>query len=79
MFTPYSVHGSKPNTSHRPRRSYINGFVRADACTIGKWAFLEGQPVPITGDRDYSRLLASGLADRPYAPGGQRSGIGSTT
>ena len=54
MFTPYTVHGSKPNTSHRPRRSYINGFVRADARTVGKWAFLDGQPVPITGDRDYS-------------------------
>lgn len=36
MFTPHAVHGYKPNTSHRPRRSYINGFVRADACTVGK-------------------------------------------
>lgn len=56
MFTPYTVHGSKPNTSNGPRRSYINGFVRAGACTIGKWAFLEGRPVPITGERDYSAL-----------------------
>ncbi len=56
LFTPYTVHGSKPNTGQKPRRSYINGFVRAEACTIGKWAFLHGVPVPITGDRDYSAL-----------------------
>ncbi len=59
LFTPYTVHGSKSNTGQRPRRSYINGFVRADACTVGKWAFLGGTPVPITGDRDYSSLWPS--------------------
>ena len=26
LFGPYSVHGSKPNTSPRPRRTFINGF-----------------------------------------------------
>ncbi len=56
MFTPYTVHGSKPNRTDRPRRSYINGFVRASACTVGKWAFLEGRPVPITSDHDYTTL-----------------------
>jgi hypothetical protein len=53
MFTSYTVHGSKPNATDMPRRSYINGFVRASACDVGKWAFLEGKPVPVTSDNDY--------------------------
>jgi hypothetical protein len=60
MFTSYTVHGSMPNTTDRPRRSYINGFVRASACNVGKWAFLEGKPVPITSDHDYHAIRFSG-------------------
>ena len=56
LFTSFTVHGSVPNTTDQPRRSYINGFVRADACTIGKWAFLDGKPVPVTSDHDYLTL-----------------------
>ncbi|MXX12946.1 MAG: phytanoyl-CoA dioxygenase family protein [Gemmatimonadetes bacterium] len=56
MFTSYTVHGSVPNTTDKPRRSYINGFVRASACDVGKWAFLDGKPVPITSDRDYHEI-----------------------
>ena len=56
MFTSYTVHGSVPNTTDKPRRSYINGFVRASACDVGKWAFLEGKPVPITSDSDYHEI-----------------------
>ena len=59
MFTSYTVHGSTPNKTDRPRRSYINGFVRADTCDIGKWAFLEGKPVPITSDHDYHEICAT--------------------
>ena len=60
MFTSYTVHGSTPNTTDRPRRSYINGFVRASSCDIGKWAFLEGKPVPITSDHDYHEIRWAG-------------------
>lgn len=56
MFTSHTVHGSKPNTTDQPRRSYINGFVRASACDVGKWAFLEGKPVPVTSDHDYHAI-----------------------
>lgn len=56
LFTSYTVHGSTPNTTNHPRRSYINGFVRASSCTIGKWAFLDSKPVPITGNQDYHTL-----------------------
>lgn len=60
MFTSYTVHGSMSNTTDRPRRSYINGFVRASACDVGKWAFLDGKPVPITSDHDYHAIRFSG-------------------
>ena len=56
LFTSYSVHGSQPNRTQRPRRSYINGFVRASSCDVGKWAFLRGRPVPITSDHDYADI-----------------------
>lgn len=56
MFTSYTVHGSKPNQTDQPRRSYINGFVRASACDVGKWAFLNGASVPITHDRDFADI-----------------------
>lgn len=59
LFTSHTVHGSVPNTTEQPRRSYINGFVRASSCTIGKWAFLDGAPVPITSDRDYHSIRAT--------------------
>lgn len=38
------VHGSGPNRSHGDRRFYINGYVIADACDRGEWAFRGGQP-----------------------------------
>ena len=56
LFTSYTVHGSSPNRSQHPRRSYINGFVRAESCTVGKWAFLDGKPVPITSNYDYADI-----------------------
>ncbi len=56
MFTSYTVHGSKPNTTDQPRRSYINGYVRVSACDVGKWAFLDGKAVPVTSDSDYHRI-----------------------
>jgi len=56
LFTSYTVHGSQPNLTNHPRRSYINGFVRSSSCDVGKWAFLEGSPVPITSDRDYADI-----------------------
>jgi hypothetical protein len=58
MFTSYTVHGSRPNQTDKPRRSYINGFVRASSCDVGRWAFLEGKPVPVTSDHDYHAIRA---------------------
>ena len=46
LWSPYLVHGSGTNRSAHKRRFYINGYVRADDCDRGEWAFRDGDPVP---------------------------------
>ena len=46
VWSPYLVHGSGTNRSDHKRRFYINGYVRAEDCDRGEWAFLNGTPVP---------------------------------
>ena len=45
LWSPYLVHGSGTNRSNHKRRFYINGYVRAEDCDRGEWAFRNGQPV----------------------------------
>jgi len=47
LWSPYLVHGSGTNRSNHRRRFYINGYVRAEDCDRGEWAFRGGQPVPL--------------------------------
>lgn len=47
LWNPYLVHASGANRSTHRRRFYINGYVRADACDRGEWAFRNGVPVPL--------------------------------
>ena len=46
LWSPYLVHGSGTNRSEHKRRFYINGYVRAEDCDRGEWAFRDGRPVP---------------------------------
>lgn len=46
MWSPYLVHGSGSNRSAHRRRLYINGYVRAQDCDRGEWAFRDGKPTP---------------------------------
>jgi hypothetical protein len=46
LWSPYLVHGSGKNRSDHKRRLYINGYVRAEDCDRGEWAFRNGEPVP---------------------------------
>ena len=46
LWSPYLVHGSGTNRSDHRRRLYINGYVRAEDCDRGEWAFRDGEPVP---------------------------------
>lgn len=47
LWNPYLVHGSGTNRSGHYRRFYINGYVRAEDCDRGEWAFRDGEPVPL--------------------------------
>jgi len=47
LWNPYLVHGSGTNRSSHQRRFYINGYVRAEDCDRGEWAFRDGRPVPL--------------------------------
>ena len=44
------LHGSGPNTAAIDRRLYINGYVIADNCDRGEWAFRDGAPCPLAGE-----------------------------
>ena len=46
LWSPFLVHGSGVNRSDHQRRLYVNGYVRADDCDRGEWAFRGGRPVP---------------------------------
>ncbi|WP_442680525.1 phytanoyl-CoA dioxygenase family protein [Sphingomonas sp. ASY06-1R] len=46
LWSPYLIHGSGANQSDHQRRLYINGYVRAQDCDRGEWAFRDGAPVP---------------------------------
>lgn len=45
LWSPFLVHGSGVNRAAHRRRFYINGYVRAQDCDRGEWAFREGRPV----------------------------------
>ncbi len=47
LWSPYLVHGSGANVSGQDRRLYINGYVTAQNCDRGEWAFRAGRPVPL--------------------------------
>jgi hypothetical protein len=46
LWSPFTVHGSGVNRSGHRRRFYVNGYVRAEDCDRGEWAFRGGEPVP---------------------------------
>ena len=41
------IHGSGPNVSKQDRRFYLNGYVIAENCDRGEWAFRNGEPCPL--------------------------------
>ena len=47
LWSPYLVHGSGTNRSSHKRRLYINGYVRAEECDRGEWAFKGARPVSL--------------------------------
>lgn len=51
LWSAYTVHGGGFNTTkHHDRRLYINGFVKADKCTRGEWAWDQGRTCGLYGE-----------------------------
>ena len=46
----HTLHGSGPNRSAIDRRLYITGYVIADNCDRGEWAFRDGGPCPLPAE-----------------------------
>jgi ectoine hydroxylase-related dioxygenase (phytanoyl-CoA dioxygenase family) len=44
LWNVYTIHGSGPNATPGDRRFYLNGYVRAQDCDRGEWAFRDGKP-----------------------------------
>ena len=63
LWSPYLLHASGTNRSGHARRLLINGYVRADACDRGEWAFRKGRPVPLPATPSLVHYEA--LAERP--------------
>lgn len=51
LWSPYLVHGSGANRADHRRRLYINGYVRAQDCDRGEWAFRDGELVPFGAEQ----------------------------
>lgn len=50
FWSVHTLHGSGPNSSAMDRRLYINGYVIAENCDRGEWAFRDGVPCAISGE-----------------------------
>ena len=74
LWLPYTLHGSGPNRSTIDRRSYVNGYVIAENCDRGEWAFRDGEPcelgtpVLIDDEELYSRLEPHYIEGPLYPP-----------
>lgn len=64
LWSPHLVHGSGTNRASHHRRFYINGYVRAEDCDRGEWAFRGGRPVPL-GDEP-ALVHYEQLRENPY-------------
>jgi len=62
LWHPHLLHGSRSNKSAFNRRSYLNGYVKAENCDRGEWAFKNGKPT-ILGEPQLVQF--EGLYERP--------------
>lgn len=63
LWSPFLVHGSGENRAGHKRRLYVNGYVRAQDCDRGEWAFRGGRPVPFGAEP--ALVHYEELRDRP--------------
>lgn len=69
LWNAYTVHGGGFNTTEfQDRRLYINGFVKADKCDRGEWAFRDGRTCHLHGKQALIRFNeADTFAEAFYA------------
>lgn len=48
LWSVYLLHGSEPNTAGGERRFFLNGYVAAQSCDRGEWAFKNGLSCPLS-------------------------------
>jgi hypothetical protein len=68
IWSPFLVHGSGSNRSAHRRRLYINGYVKAQDCDRGEWAFRGGEPVPLGAEPALVHYEALRERPEPYYP-----------
>jgi ectoine hydroxylase-related dioxygenase (phytanoyl-CoA dioxygenase family) len=68
LWSPYLVHGSGINRSNHRRRLYVNGYVRAQDCDRGEWAFRDGEPVPLGAEPALVHYEALRERGEPHYP-----------
>ncbi len=47
LWNVFTIHGSGANRTQGDRRFFINGYVRAEDCDRGEYAFRNGEPAPL--------------------------------
>ena len=65
----FTVHGSGVNRAGHDRRVYINGYVTAEDCDLGTWAFRDGIPVSLTPLPAKTPCRGPGAGSSPRSPG----------
>ncbi len=75
LWSAYTVHGGGYNTTEfMDRRLYINGFIRAENCDRGEWAFREGRTCHLHGKQALIQFNeVDTVAEAFYAQDHQRS------
>ncbi|MCH2176789.1 MAG: phytanoyl-CoA dioxygenase family protein [Lentisphaeria bacterium] len=54
LWGPFTIHGGGYNTTiGMDRRLYINGYVKAENCDWGEWAFRNGDPVELGNEQQF--------------------------
>jgi ectoine hydroxylase-related dioxygenase (phytanoyl-CoA dioxygenase family) len=72
IWHPFLLHGSGPNLSDIDRRNYLNGYVIAENCERGEWAFKNavpvklGEPMLVQYDNLYNRPEPHYLDGEPH-------------
>jgi ectoine hydroxylase-related dioxygenase (phytanoyl-CoA dioxygenase family) len=68
LWSPYTIHGGGTNTTKDSfRRLYINGYVKAQDCDLGEWAFRDGQPCDL-GEPQVVQYLDLHKNPEPHYP-----------